>query len=389
MDAIPKFFEFATATRILFGAGTFEQVGVLAAQMGWRALVVISDDLGRAQPLLERLAAAEVIPTLYMIRGEPTVEVVQKGVELARMNQCDLVVGFGGGSALDTGKAIAALLTNPGELLSYLEVVGDGQPLTEAAAPYIAIPTTAGTGAEVTRNAVLGVPEKRVKVSLRSPLMLPRLALVDPELTFSLPPEITAYTGLDALTQLIEPYVSNQSNPLTDAICREGMAYAAVSLHRAWENGGDTAARQGMSLASLFGGLALANARLGAVHGFAGPLGGMFPAPHGAICARLLPFVFEANLRALRAREPENPVLDRFNVVARLLTGDAHAQAADGLVWLGSLCRTLQVAPLSAYGVDEPSFDPLIDKARRASSMKGNPIRLADDELREILVKAL
>ncbi len=389
MDSIPKNFEFATATRIIFGAGAFQQVGVLAAQMGWHALVVISDDLARAQPLLEKLAAAEVIPTLFMIRGEPTVEVVQKGVELARMNQCDLVLGFGGGSALDTGKAVAALLTNPGDAFSYLEVVGDGQRLTAVPAPYIAVPTTAGTGAEVTRNAVLGVPEKRVKVSLRSPLMLPRLALVDPELTYSLPPEITANTGLDALTQLIEPYVSNRSNPLTDAICREGIAYAAVSLQRAWMHGDDSEARQGMALASLFGGLALANAGLGAVHGFAGPMGGMFPAPHGAICARLLPFVFEANLDAMRAREPENPALERYQVVARLLTGDAHSKAEDGLAWLESLCETLQIAPLSAYGVDESSFNPLIEKARQASSMKGNPIQLTDDELRNILVKAL
>jgi alcohol dehydrogenase class IV len=219
--------------------------------------------------------------------------------------------------------------------------------------------------------------------------MLPKIALVDPELTYSLPPEITASTGLDALTQLIEPFVSNQGNPLTDAICREGMRHAARCLRRAYDHGDDPAARQGMALASLCGGLALANARLGAVHGFAGPFGGMFPAPHGAICARLLPFVFEANLHALQEREPNNPALQRYDEVARILTGETGAVAQDGLAWLIDLCEALQVVPLSVYGFERSHFTDLIEKAGRASSMKGNPIRLTDAELGAILEKAL
>ena len=232
-----------------------------------------------------------------------------------------MVIGLGGGSAIDTGKAIAALLTNPGDPLDYLEVIGRGQALQQTPLPYIAIPTTAGTGSEVTRNAVLASHEHHVKVSLRSPLMLPRVAIVDPELTYSLPPAITASTGLDALTQLIEPYTCNSPNPMIDAICREGMQRAARSLKRAYQNGSDAAAREDMSIAALFGGMALANAKLGAVHGFAGPLGGLFPAPHGMICARLLPFVVEANVRALQMREPDSPVLKRYDEVAQLLTG--------------------------------------------------------------------
>ena len=230
---------------------------------------------------------------------------------------CDLIIGLGGGSAIDTGKAIAALLTNAGDPLDYLEVIGRGQALTDAPAPFIAIPTTAGTGAEVTRNAVLASPEHRVKVSLRSPLMLPRVALVDPELTYGLPPAITASTGLDALTQLIEPFVSIRANPLTDAICRDGMRRAARSLRRAYEEGTMLPPARTWP-ASLFGGLALANAGLGAVHGFAGPLGGLFPAPHGVICARLLPLIVEANVRALQERKPNTSVLQRYAEVARL-----------------------------------------------------------------------
>ena len=389
MDLEARNFEFATATRIIFGEGESQGVGVLASQMGWRALVVLGNDLSRAQHLLEGIASAGVVPNLYIVDNEPAIDDVQEGVEHARQNECDLVIAFGGGSAIDAGKAIAALVTNPGDITSYLEVVGDGAPLTEPPLPFIAIPTTAGTGAEVTRNAVLGVPKKRVKVSLRSPLMLPRLAVVDPELTYTLPPDITASTGLDALAQLIEPFVSNQTSPLTDAICREGLAYGAISIQRAYENGDNPVARRGMALASLFGGLALANAKLGAVHGFAGPLGGMFPAPHGAICARLLPYVYAANLQALQQREPGHVALSRYQVVARLLTGDPGAGLQDGLDWLLSLCETLQVAPLATYGLDESAFPLLIEKARHASSMKGNPIVLTDDELRSILEKAL
>ena len=261
----------------------------------------------------------------FHVSGEPTVEVIEAGLEQARDHHSELVISLGGGSVIDAGKAIAALLTNPGQIYDYLEVVGKGKPLTNPSVPYIAIPTTAGTGSEVTRNAVITVADQRVKVSLRSPSMLPRLAIVDPELAFGLPPEITAFTGLDALTQLIEPFLSNAANPMTDALCREGMRYAARSLRQAHDHGDDPEAREGMALASLFGGLALANAKLGAVHGFAGPIGGMFPAPHGAICARLLPLVVEGNLKAIRSRAAQASTLDRFIEMSRLLTGDQNA----------------------------------------------------------------
>jgi len=398
-------FEFATATRIIFGPGRLREVGPIAAEMGHLALVVMGrtalrpfgcaqgrqagDKPARATLLLDALAAQGIDTIIYSVTNEPTVGVVRLGTQRAREAGCDLVIGFGGGSALDTGKGIAALLTNSGDPLDYLEVIGGGQSLTQPAAPYIAIPTTAGTGAEVTRNAVLASPEHRVKVSLRSPLMLPRLALVDPELTHSLPPAFTASTGLDALTQVIEPYVSNQANPMTDALCREGMRCVARSLRRVYEQGDDAAAREDMSLASLLGGLALANAKLGAVHGFAGPMGGMFFAPHGAICGCLLPHVMAVNVRALQERLPENKALRRYDEVAQILTGSGSATADDGVAWVQELCHALKVPPLASSGVTSAKFPVLIEKASVSSSMQGNPIKLTHDEMREILTRAL
>ena len=302
---------------------------------------------------------------------------------------CDLVIGLGGGSAIDAAKAIAALAANGGDPLDYLEVVGRGQSLAQPSLPCIAIPTTAGTGAEVTRNAVLASPEHGIKASLRSPTMLPRLALVDPELTHSLPPAVTASTGLDVLTQLIEPFTSSKANPLTDALCREGMMRAARSLRTAYENGRDATAREDMALASLFGGLALANAGLGVVHGFAGPVGGTFHAPHGAVCAAFLPHVMAVNARALRARQPGGAALARYDEIARILTGQDGALAEDGIAWVKSLAAALNVPSLAAYGVTTADFPALVEKTAVASSTKANPIVLTPEELHEILALAL
>jgi alcohol dehydrogenase class IV len=299
------------------------------------------------------------------------------------------VVGLGGGSSIDAAKAIAALLANGGDPLDYLEVVGLGMPLLRPSAPWMAIPTTAGTGAEVTRNAVLASPEHGVKVSLRSPTMLPRVALIDPELTHSMPPETTASTGLDALTQLIEPYVSSRANPMTDSLCREGMMRVARSLRRACEEGDDVAAREDMALASLLGGLALANAGLGAAHGFAAPVGGAFDAPHGAVCAAFLPPVMQVNVRALGERQPDHPSLRRYREVARILTGDEGAEVEDGVRWVQQLSADLRVPSLATYGIGPGDFPALVQKAAAASSMKANPIALTPAELEEILERSL
>ncbi len=381
-------FEFATATRIVFGAGRLSEAPPAAAAWGTRVLLVTAGAADLAAPLRAALDARHVPVTLLAASGEPTVDSVAHGVQAARDAGCDMVIAIGGGSALDTGKAIALLVTNSGPPLDYLEVVGRGRPITQPSLPCITIPTTAGTGAEVTRNAVLGAPEHRVKVSLRSALMLPRLAIVDPELTYSLPPQVTASTGLDALTQLIEPYVSHAANPLTDALCREGLGRAGRSLRRVYASGRDVAGRTDMAIASLFGGLALANAKLGAVHGLAGPLGGMVPVPHGAACAALLPHVMAANVSALARRQGDHPALARYDEVARILTGDPRARAADGVRWVADLCRDLHVPALRTYGLVEADFPTLIDSALRASSMQGNPVPLTPPELLEILQRA-
>jgi alcohol dehydrogenase class IV len=375
-------FEFATAHRIVFGEGALRQVPAAAASMGRRALLVTGASPDRAAPLRKALEAAHVSAVPFCVPGEPTLDLIRSAPR-----DGDLVIAFGGGSALDAGKAIAALLTNPGDPLDYLEVIGLGRPLANPAAPCIAIPTTAGTGSEVTRNAVLASPKHRVKASLRSPSMLPRLAVVDPELTYELPRAVTASTGLDALTQLIEPYVSQRANPMTDQFCVEGMRRAAGALPRVWENGADCDARGDMAFASLLGGMALANAALGAVHGFAAPIGGMWTAPHGAVCAALLPYAMEVNIRALRARAPEK--LTRYDEVARLLTGRPHATADDGVTWIATLCRKLEIPPLRTYGVAGSDLAILVEKAAQASSMKGNPIVLTEEELREIVSRAL
>jgi alcohol dehydrogenase class IV len=218
--------------------------------------------------------------------------------------------------------------------------------------------------------------------------MLPRLAVVDPELTHSMPPAVTASTGLDALTQLLEVYVSGQANPLTDGICREGILRAGRSLRRAYDNGDDHEAREDMAMASLFSGLGLANTKLGAVHGFAGPLGGMYSAPHGVICARLLPFVMETNVQALWQRDPASPALAKYDEAARLLTGNDSAKAADAVTWVQELCLVLKVPSLARYGLKKQDFETITAKAKKSSSMKGNPIELTDDELLEIIRRA-
>ncbi|MBV7332846.1 iron-containing alcohol dehydrogenase [Chloroflexi bacterium TSY] len=382
-------FEFATANRIIFGAGTLNQLSTIAPDLGKRVLVITGKSTERAASVLSLLSDAGLNYETFTVAKEPTIDLIGQGVQNAKESDCDLIVSIGGGSVVDAGKAVAALATNPGEPLDYLEVIGGGQPMTAEPLSFIAIPTTAGTGAEVTKNAVLASPEHRVKVSLRHNKMLPDVAIVDPELTHSVPPALTAATGLDALTQVIEPYVSHLATPVTDGFCREGIRRAACGLRRVFQDGTDAEAREDMAIASLFGGLALANAKLGAVHGFAGVLGGMYPAPHGAVCGRLLPFTTEANVRALLQRDSKNPAVGRYDEVAQLLTGKPEATVSDGVVWIQELCAELAVPGLATYGIEEVQFSDIITKSKNSSSMKGNPIVLREDELASILGQAL
>lgn len=377
-------FDFATAGRILFGAGSVRQLPAIAAGFGRRALLVAG------HPGVLSLEAVKGLDCVILaVEHEPTLELVREGTGRARREQCDLVVAIGGGSAIDAGKAVAGLVANGGDPLDYLEVIGRGRPLERPSLPCIAVPTTAGAGTEVTRNAVLVSPEHQFKASLRSPYLLPAAAVVDPELTLDLPPAITAATGMDALTQLIEPYVSIRANPMTDLFCLEGIGRAARSLERAFRGGGDLGARGDMSFASLLGGLSLANAGLGAVHGFAAPVGGAFPAPHGAVCAALLPHAMAVNIRALRARSAGSPALARYQKIAHLVTGCAQARPEDGVEWVARLSASLRIPPLRAYGIGESHVPALVEKAATASSMKGNPISLTRDELTDLLYRAL
>ena len=374
-------FEFATAQRIVFGPGKRAELPALAASFGSRLLLVTGKS-GRGGDGLQ--------PVLHVrIEGEPTFEMLRAQLPAVRTAACDVVVAVGGGSVLDAGKALAMLLANPGDPLDYAEVIGAGRPIAHPSVPFIAVPTTAGTGAEATRNAVLGSPSHGVKVSLRSPLMLPRVALVDPELALGLPPALTAATGMDALSQLIEPFVSCRANPLVDALCRDGIPRIAHALPRAFTHGHDLAARTDLALGALYSGMALANAGLGAVHGFAGAIGGAFPAPHGAICARLLAGVCAANFQPLEKEQKQTSNHWKFFELARLLTDDPQATPAQGVRWLSELCERLHIPRLAEYGVTPAAVPGLVKQAQQASSMKGNPVALPADVLSAILLDAM
>ena len=377
-------FEFATAGRIVFGEGTARSVAAESRAMGRRPMLVTGRSADRAAWLREEL---DCVP--FAFAGEPTVEAARAGARLAREAGCDVVIAVGGGSPIDGAKAIAALAANSGEPLDYLEVVGRGETLQHPSLPFIAVPTTAGTGAEVTRNSVLHSSEHGVKASLRSPMMLPRLAVVDPELTYDLPPSVTASTGLDALTQLIEPFVSMRANPLIDGLCVDGIRRAAVALPRAWDDPRDREARREMALVALSGGLALANAGLGVVHGFAAPIGGAWTVAHGAVCAAVLPHGMEANLRALRSRSPAHPAVGKYDMIARLLTGRDNARAEDGIDWVRQTCQKLRIPRLREYGITAADVPAIVQKAAQASSMKANPIVLAAEELATVAEPAV
>ncbi|MDF7826190.1 iron-containing alcohol dehydrogenase [Pontiellaceae bacterium B12227] len=382
-------FEFATAQRIIFGPGKLAELPNLIQGMGKKAALVTGTSAERIGPVFNMLKACGVEPAAFSIKGEPTVERISKLSAGARELGCDFVIAFGGGSIIDAGKAMAALLTNTDDVMNYLEVIGQGNPLTEDPAPCIAIPTTAGTGSEVTRNAVLKCEENQVKVSMRHPKMLPSIALVDPELTLTMSPEVTASTGLDAFVQLLEAFISHKANALTDGICREGLKRVSRSLYRAYLHPEDINARTDMAFASLCGGLALANAGLGAVHGFAGPIGGMFKAPHGMVCASLLPATARINYQALIERDSRNPGLEKFKEASRIILNNPSATIDDALERLAGICMQMFVPGLSEFGITEDDFPAIIEKARNASSMKGNPTELTDRELRIILEDSL
>ena len=385
MTASSPVFDFGTG-RVIFGPGRAAELGSLIGDWGSRALVCT----GSRPDAHRELRATLPMPShVFTVSGEPTVQMAEAAVAAARACGADLVVALGGGSVLDMGKTVAMLVGNGGDPLDYLEVIGAGRPITKPSVPFIAIPTTAGTGAEVTENAVLASPEHGRKASVRARSMLPALALVDPLLTIDCPPAVTASSGLDALTQCLEPLVSRNRTPITDALAADGLAQAAAGLRAAYADGSDVAARTAMARCSLLGGMSLANAKLGAVHGFAGVIGGLVPVAHGAICAALLAPVTAANVQALRDRDPANPALAAYRRAAVLLTGDPKATAADGVEWIAETVRLLGIRGLAAGGLDPALVDDIVVRTGSSSSTKGNPIQLTGEELHRALVAAL
>ena len=389
-------FEFTTVGSILFGRGKIARLGESARQWGTAALMIHNgDDPGRGGPVdraAASLAAAGVRVMFHRQRGEPTIADVDAALNIARRESCDVLIGLGGGSAIDAAKAVAGLLTNGGDCMDYMEVIGKGRKIAKPAAPWIAVPTTAGTGAEVTKNAVIGSPEHKVKVSIRSEHLLARVALVDPELHIGCPPEVTAASGMDAICQLVEAFVSNNSSTITTAIAYRGFDLAVSAIKKAYDDGTNIEAREAMACAALLSGIALTNAGLGAVHGFAAPLGANFPVPHGVVCAKLLPFVVAANLTAMKSVPRTEWIMGYGPLGSAVRESRGRKQGEDTKALLGflnRLVRDLKIPPLATYGVTEADIPRMVTLAKKTSSMKYNPVVLGDEVLAGILRSAI
>jgi len=382
-------FDLAVPVDIRFGAGRVSEVPEVFARLGAsRVLVVTGRTTSRADTLRSELRETGISSIVFGVATEPSIERVRAAVSLVAESGCDAVLGFGGGSALDVAKAVAVLALSGTDPTDHLEVIGAGHPIERPGLPCVAVPTTAGTGSEVTRNSVLS--GGGVKASLRSPLILPRVALVDPELLVGVPKPTIAASGMDALSQLIEPLLSKRANPFSDALARDGIRRSARSLRRGYEEGmEESGVREDLALASLFSGMCLANSGLGAVHGLAAAAGARLSAPHGAVCAAVLAAVMDVNLRALRERAREHPALPRMTEVATLLTGLPEATPEEAVAWLQELTAALSIPGLASYGLNQDEIAPMVAAAQKASSMRGNPIELRDEEVTEIITRSL
>jgi alcohol dehydrogenase class IV len=359
-------FAVALPGRIRFGRGTAAEAPGALAALGGRGVVVHGAGGARAAP------------------QEPTLAMLSGALDRGRPFRPDWVAAVGGGAALDLGKALAALLTATGDPTDHLEVVGRALPLPQPPLPFVALPTTAGTGAEATRNAVIGLPAHRRKVSLRDDRMLPRLALVDPALTDGCPRAVTLASGLDALTQVIEPFVSGRATPFTDALAGPAITTGLDALRRLMA-AEDAAARDAMAWVSLCGGIALSNAGLGAVHGLAGVIGGMTGAPHGAICGVLLPHVLAANRAAAAPGSMARERLDAVHATIAAAFGTRPEAAPQALArWAADA----GLPPLSALGLQPRDHDEVTEGARTASSMQANPVALDGAALARVLAAA-
>ncbi len=382
--------------RIVFGAGRLKELAGIVAGYGKHALLVTGNKSLRASknwPLIaDGLRAAGVAFESMAVEGEPSPSLVDDAVAEFRQKGIDVVVGIGGGSALDAAKAIAGLLQPGNSVLDHLEGVGHEIPYKGPATPFIAVPTTAGTGSEATKNAVLSVQgDNGYKKSFRDDKLVAQVALVDPELLATCPPEVIAANGMDAFTQLLESYVSINANPFTDALAWSGIEAVCDGFFAAYAGGDSEDAQRGraaMAYGSLLSGITLAQAGLGSVHGLASPLGAFFPIPHGVVCGTLVATATELNIRALRERASRSPALAKYAGVGRLLSRQQSLTDVDACRRLGEVLhewtQRLALKRLAAYGVQERHIQKIVANAR-GSSMKTNPLALSDTEIGEIV----
>lgn len=402
-------FTFFSPAKIVFGAGISKNIadhipqpasrdkkrsedGGHSRRTRGKVLLITGKDTSRAKSIIDSLNSSETDHELMVQSGEPSISEIVKGVEMAIRDGIDSVIAIGGGSVIDAGKAIAALTTNRHHIMHYLEIIGKGSPLTEKSLPMVAIPTTSGTGAETTCNAVLSSPEHHIKVSLRGHLMYPDVALIDPELSMSMSAQMTASTGMDALTQLIESFTSRFATPVTDALCREGLSKISGSFKKCYDEPDNIEARGEMSLAAMLSGITLSNAKLGAVHGIAGPMGGMVNAPHGLICARLLGSVITANIVMVKeqlkwAGQKESALksLMKYQEVARILTGNPDAEPDDASYYINEIAQYMHIRDIAFPEVDSKQIDLVTRQSEKSSSMKGNPVALSSDQIKNII----
>ncbi|MDV5171560.1 iron-containing alcohol dehydrogenase [Photobacterium rosenbergii] len=376
-------FQFMTATRIIFGEGALNNSLSTLNQFGYSVLLVTGRDSARAEPLISYFKQQGMRYQQVAVHGEPLIAMVEEMAAMGRKFRPDMVLAIGGGSVLDAGKALAALIPNQGSVYDYVEVVGRNVPLQAKPIPFIAVPTTAGTGSEVSKSAVLRSAQENVKVGLRSPDMLPDLAIVDPTLTYGMDPVMSGCCGMDAFTHLMESYVCGEPNPLTDMVCEEGLRRLSGAILAACEDD-DPRARSDMAFAAMLGGMALANAKLGAAHGLASSLGGRLQAPHGLITAQLAPYVMQENVLAAREAGRAD-VLNRYRQLACILTGRMNAEIIDGIAWTKRTLKRLNLPSVTDYGFCNVMFDEVAEDALLSNSIKGNPLPLNKDRLLSIL----
>ncbi|WP_456295834.1 iron-containing alcohol dehydrogenase [Vibrio sp. AK197] len=376
-------FDFMTATRVIFGQDALLSSLSVINQYGYSALLVTDKHNQEGNAVGDYLHNQHFRYQHLVVSGEPYITMVEEAAVEARKFGPDMVIAMGGGSALDMGKALAAVIPNKGNVYDYVEVVGRKVPLKSKPLPFIAIPTTAGTGSEVTHKAVLKSGQDRIKVSLRSSDMLADVAIVDPTLTYGMPKELSARGAMTAFTHLMEAYVCSQPNPLTDMICEEGLRRLSRSIIPSCLRD-EPQGREDLAVASMLGGMASTNAYLGAAHGLAASLAGKMTAPHSVITARLAPYVMEENIKVAQL-EGKLEVLKRYRTMARILTNHNDAHMSDGIAWVKMILEQLRIPALSQFGVCRTSFEQVVDGAMKSVSIKGNPLPLTKARLTFIL----